>query len=167
MLHESSSYILYIIDMALHEENHTTTHLYYLLYIFAQPFWRIAEILILVIIYRTIAESSISNLAYKLGGLHKVLIVLIALTSVITYGVYVTQQAGMINGNYYGGVVTQGLRYGSVAYYALYLLAALLAGVESLTVLLKARSKVRSQYFIPSKSISPSQRHTNIFFPFL
>jgi hypothetical protein len=130
--------------LALHEENHETTYLYYLLYIFAQAFWRIAELLILVIIFRTISESSLSNLAQKLSGLHKVLVVIIALVSATAYAFYIAQIVAIMRGSGFTSVVFDGVRYASTAYHGIYLVAALLAGVESLTVLLKARSKVRS-----------------------
>lgn len=138
------SYILYITDLALHEESHETTYLYYLLYIFAQPFWRIAEVLILVIIYRTIAEFSLSNLAQKFAGLHKLLVLIIALISATAYGFYVAQIVTIMRGNRVTKLEYDGVRYASMAYYVIYLIAALLAGLESLTVLLKARSKVCS-----------------------
>lgn len=128
--------------MVLKEEEYVTTRLYYILYIFGELFFRIADLLILAIIFRCIAESSLANLARKLAKLHKLLIVVLTFLSVAAFALYTTRIVYQLTSSSSIMEVYKTYEYISVAYQAVYLIAALLAGLESVTLFLRSRSKV-------------------------
>lgn len=115
---------------------------YYITCFFIDGLWRIADPLILAIVYRTIAQSSTVNMARRLYKWHRATIIILVLGLMVMYGLsawaiwsYVTARDPVI--------VTPSINaFTSMIYYPVYLLAALLAGVESLVVWLHARSKV-------------------------
>lgn len=150
------TYILYIVDLALREEDTEVVYLYYIMYVFTNGFWRVSDLLILGIIYRTIAESSMANLARKLSGLHKLIVIILGLLSIAAYGMYIAQIVDTIRGRYsYNQTAYRGYQYTSIAYYSLYLVAALLAGLESFLVMFRARSKVCLHFANSSFEIQP------------
>jgi hypothetical protein len=135
------TYILKIVDLILRRANAIVPHNYLCAFVFSDGLWRIADILILAIIYRTIAESSSSNLARRLFKWHRAIIVLVALDALATWIFYtvalmvlVTEQQGRLD------VKTESMML--FTYQGLYLPAALLAGLESWLVASQARSEV-------------------------
>lgn len=142
-----STYILKIVDSAFRHANANVSYDYLNIYIFSNGLWRIADILILAIIYRTIAESSLSNLARRLLKWHRGIIVLVALNALATWSAGVAALVYLITekqGSYqdYGNGMESIM---SFTYHGLFLPAGLLAGLESWLV----TSQVRSKVFLP------------------
>lgn len=153
-------YIFYIVDIVLGEERHVTTRLYWITYICSELFWRIADILILAIIFRCIAESSLANLARKLAKLHKLIFITLTFLSIAAFAMATAQIVYKMIIAYLNSQVLKTYEIVTVTYHALYLFAAILAGFESFTLFLRSRSKVStlsSLHGPTPKSISPQQ----------
>lgn len=131
------------------------TYLYYIIFILESAFWRVAEILILAIILRTLYESSASKIVNPLPTINGVATTILTLLSMAGFGLYTADIASDIaNGTflYYRSLARYG-GYIDFGYDVLYLLMAIIIAIYALLIFVKERSKVRF-------SLSPKQHQS-------
>jgi hypothetical protein len=141
-----SSYVVNIVDLGFHMADPKVSHSYLRIYIFSNNLWRIADILVLAIVYRTIAQSSKANLARRLFKWHRAIISILGLGTFGMCGINVWTIVARMKDkdeNPNPGALDSFM---SILFYPFYLVAALVAGLESLLVLVRAQTKV----FLPS-----------------
>ncbi|KAH8654463.1 hypothetical protein BGZ60DRAFT_154685 [Tricladium varicosporioides] len=140
-------YLFNIIDIGLSESVTKTIYLYTLTYIFSYLFFALSELLILGIILRTLCESTGSHKVHKMNGFHIAVIILLALLITAAFGLRITEIAytliygyGYVYGNYVPYFIERG--YVQLAYQALYFVVSIYAGLLSLFLAAKERTKV-------------------------
>lgn len=156
LLIKHSYYIVNVVNTGLAEAGTSTTYLYYLVFIFSSFFWRVSELIILAIIIRTIAETGILSKIIKPANI--LAIVVLAVLSAASYGIYVANTVDIIrNGpysidddNYLDLQLDQW--HVSLAYQVVYLLVSIVAGIVGLLAIFKERSKVYFSFRIHERS---------------
>ncbi|CAG8953149.1 hypothetical protein HYFRA_00003348 [Hymenoscyphus fraxineus] len=140
-------FLLSIIVTALFETRAAVVHLFYIVYILESCFWRISEIMILSIIFRTLYESSSSRMVRGLPAINGVATTILALVSLTGFGLYTGYIATGAIASYsygYGDEDPIPRLYGAsvdFGYHILYLIATVTIGVYSVLILIKERSK--------------------------
>lgn len=149
VLIQISSYVVNIVDLGFHMADAEVPQSYLRIYILSNNLWRLADILILAIVYRTIAQSSKANLARRLFKWHRAIISILALGAFAVCGLNIWLTVYSIQEKQ-ENPSTEGFTLTSVMFYPFYLLAGLIAGLESLLVMVQSQTKV----FLLSRHIS-------------
>jgi len=136
--------IFNVVDIALSEEETETIYLYYLTYIFQGLFWRISEVLILLVVLKTAIESTVSRAIHKLSGLNIAAVILVALLTISSFGIYVAKYAYIFMDGPYAPYDHGNLEKSSyevtIAYESLLLVAVIYGAIIGFITLVKERS---------------------------